>query len=186
MSRNLSLPMLDAMLSNAVVPAILFTATFRSESFYVWSGVGTLGYAGNSYLGVGDLGKIGGISEGIEVSADGTSVTLSAIDANLLAETMTDIQLGAPATIYLAFLDPVALTVLGTPYPLFVGTVDAPTISPGLDEFAITLKLENKLSNLQRANMRRYTAADQRLYYPNDMGFFAVETLNDQALRWGG
>ena len=48
----------------------------------------------------------------------------------------------------------------------------------------IALKLENRLVNLQRANMRRYTAADQNLYYPGDTAFNWVEILNDQALKW--
>jgi hypothetical protein len=186
MDRDISTPMLAAVLSNEIVPAILFTATFRSATEYVWTGIGDLVYGGNTYRGIGDLGKISSINEGVQVNADGTQVTLSGIDSTLLGETLTDVQIGAPATIYLALLDPATMLVLGTPYPLFVGTVDQPTVSPGLEEFSITLKLENKLVDLQRANMRRYTAADQRLYFPNDMGFFAVETLNDIALRWGG
>jgi hypothetical protein len=48
----------------------------------------------------------------------------------------------------------------------------------------IALALENKLSNLSRANMRRYTNADQQLYYPGDTFFQSVESLNDQALLW--
>ena len=42
----------------------------------------------------------------------------------------------------------------------------------------------NKLSNLMRASMRRYTSADQKLYYPGDTFFDQVEALNDQALLW--
>ena len=53
-----------------------------------------------------------------------------------------------------------------------------------METLEIALKLESRLSNLQRASMRRYTAADQSLYYPTDSGFSWVEQLNDQALRW--
>jgi hypothetical protein len=83
-----------------------------------------------------------------------------------------------------ALLDP-AGNILGTPYPLFVGLVDKPIVTPGLNEITIALGLETRLTNLQRANARRYTAADQRLYYPDDSAFQWVEQLNDQALKWG-
>jgi hypothetical protein len=178
--------MLSALTSGAVIPAFLVVITFRSMTCYVWSGVGNLVYGGNTYLGVGDLGKIGAISEGGDaISADGTTITLSGIDATLLSETMTDVQIGAPAVISLALFD-ANRNILGTPYPLYVGQVDQPTVEPGLEEFSITVKLENKLINLQRAGSRRYTAADQNLYYPDDCAFNWVEQLNDQALRWGG
>jgi hypothetical protein len=176
--------MLASLLSSPIRPGFLALLTFRTAVEYVWSGLGNLVYAGNTYRGVGSLGRIGSVSESTEVRAIGTTVTLSAIDPALLSECLNDIQLGAPAKIYFALFD-ASLNILGTPYPLFIGTVDQPVIQIGVNEMAISLKLENKLANLQRANMRRYTAADQRHYYPNDDAFNWVELLNDLALKWG-
>jgi hypothetical protein len=181
--RNISAPMLASLISSPIRPGFLAMLTFRTVTEYVWSGLGNLVYGGNTYRGVGSLGRIGSISEATEVRAIGTSVTLSAIDPALLAECLNDIQLGAPAKIYFALFDE-ALNIIGSPYPLFVGTVDQPVIQIGIDQMAITLKLENKLANLQRANMRRYTAADQGLKHPTDTAFNWVEILNDLALKW--
>ena len=175
--------MLASLVSETIRPGFLASIAFHTAVEYIWSGLGALVYAGNTYRGVGSLGKIGSISEATDVRAIGTTVTLSAIDPALLSECLNDIQLGAPAAIYFALFD-AALNILGTPYPLFIGTVDQPVIQIGINEMAISLKLENKLANLQRANMRRYTAADQRLYYPNDTAFNWVELLNDLALKW--
>lgn len=177
--------MLSSLTSNRIMPAFLLDIAFKSMTCYVWSGVGSLVYGGNTYLGVGSLGKISAVSEGSELMADGMSITLSGIDPTLLPETMTDVQLGAPVTVYFALLGD-GNAIIGTPYPLFVGQVDQPAIQPGLDDFTITIKLENKLVNLQRASNRRYTSADQNLYYPDDIAFRWVEQLNDQALVWGG
>jgi hypothetical protein len=181
--RNISSPMVASLTSSPIRPGFLAMLTFRTMTSYVWSGIGDLVYAGNTYKGVGSLGKIGAISEATEVRAIGTTVTLSAIDPTLLSECLNDIQLGAPAKIFFALFDG-SRNIIGAPYPLFVGTVDQPVIQIGIDEMAISLKLENKLANLQRANMRRYTAADQRIRYPNDTGFNWVELLNDLALKW--
>lgn len=169
---------------NQVRPAFLCTLAFKSGTRYVWSGVGDLVYAGNTYKGVGNFGAIGQVTEGTDIQAYGTTVTLSGIDADLLSESMTDIQLGAAAKIFLAFLDATG-AIIGVPYALFAGVVDKPTIVPSIDKISITLNLESKLTNLQRASNRRYTAADQQLYYPGDTFFNWVEILNDLALKWG-
>jgi hypothetical protein len=183
MPRDISIGMNTALLTNYIRPAFLLVISFRSQTIHCWSGVGNLVYGGNTYIGVGDLGRIDAITEGSDVEAYGTSVTLSGIDPVLLAECLTDIQLGAPATIYFALIDGNG-SILGTPYPLFVGTVDQPTMQIGTKTVSISLALENKLANLLRANQRRYTNADQQIYYPGDTGLSMVEELNDQALLW--
>src|SRR5665213_2302513 len=157
MPRDISSPMLASLVSNAIRCGFLADITFRSGSQYVWTGIGDLTYGGNLYRGVGSLGKLGAIVESSGVSAAGTSIELSGIDPALLAECLTDIQLGAPVTIYFVLFDG-ALNILGAPYPLFVGAGDQPAIQIDLDKLAISLKLESRLTNLQRANMRRYTA----------------------------
>ena len=49
----------------------------------------------------------------------------------------------------------------------------------------IQLALENRMIQLQRPNVLRYTSADQRLRFPTDTAFGWVEQLNDLALIWG-
>lgn len=183
MSRNISSPMLAALQTNAVNLAILGVFTFKSATEYVWSGVGNLVYGGNTYKGIGSLGAIGRVTEGTDVHAYGTTVALSGIDSALLTETLTDVQLGAPATLSLALLDATG-AIIGTPCMFFSGVVDKPSVAPGVDTFDISLALETKLANLSRGTSRRYTAADQNLYYPNDAFFNWVEMLNDLALHW--
>jgi hypothetical protein len=172
-----------ALSSGVIVPAILAQLTFRSGTEYIWTGIGPLVYDAQTFTGVGSLGNIGSIVEGMDVRADGTTVSLSGIDPTLYADCMTEIQLGAPAKIWLALLS--EGVVIGAPYLLFSGLVDKPTVSTGPDAINISLALENRLTNLQRPTARRYTAADQHITYPDDTAFNWVEILNDQALVWG-
>ena len=185
MPRNLDPTFASALGTGNIAPVILVVLTFLSQTCYAWSGVGNLLFNGNTYLGVGSLGKIGAITEGVEVRADGSSVTLSGIDPIYLAESLTDIQLGATAQIWFGLFSNQTGSLVGQPYMVFGGCVDKPTVSPGRDTFTITIALENKLIDLQRLNMRRYTSADQRLQYPDDTAFGWVEQLVDQALIWG-
>ncbi len=104
-------------------------------------------------------------------------------ESGTASETLTDIQQGAPASLWFGLMSGGAL--IGTPYLIFSGIVDQPSVEIDTQTMTFTLALENKMSNLVRATCRRYTAADQRIYYPDDIGFNWVEILNDIALRWG-
>jgi hypothetical protein len=116
---------------------------------------------------------------GAAVYYKGTPLT----KASLVYEAMNDVRIGGPAKIWYGLWSNGAF--IGTPYLAFSGTVDKPTVNTGTTSSSITLALENRLINLQRANQRRYTAADQHLAYPDDLAFNWVELLNDMSLKEG-
>lgn len=175
--------MITEITSNAFSPCFLVDLTLVSGVVHVWSGYGSVTWNGNTYTGVGSLGAVGDIVEGSDVKSRGTTITLSGIDPTLLGDALSDIQQGAPVTVWLAGF--AAGAIVGSPYALYVGTVDKPAIGLGPETVTIQLALETKLANLQRPTFRRYTSADQRYYYSGDIGFNWVETLNDIALLWG-
>lgn len=177
-------PTLAASLSHGVIgPCILVMLTFKSQTTYAWTGTGTLTWNGNSYLGVGSLGKVGTISEGSDVKADGTTLELSGIDKTLLSECLTDIKIGAPAKVW--FGNMLNGILIGQPYLVFSGCMDKVTFTIAVDTVNIKLALETRLIDFGRATQSKYTSADQRIKYPDDTGFAHVEQLSDQALRWG-
>jgi len=169
--------------AGVIIPAVLAELTFASGVQRVWTGVGTLSWNGYSWLGLSRLAGMGAITEGVTVNAEGTTVSLSGIDPTLYAESLTDIQIGAPATLWLALLHEGVF--VGTPAKLFAGAMDQPSCSAGTDKITISIALETKMTNLKRASCSRYTAADQQVRHPADKGFNWVERLNDIALKWG-
>lgn len=183
MPRDISAPMLTELSSNVVYLACLVEIDFKSTTEYVWTGVGDIVFGGHTYGGVGDLGEIGPITEGVDVQAYGTTLSLSGIDATILAESLADIQLMAPVNILLATFD-AACNLVGTPYKLFAGRVGKPTVSPGTKNIRISIAVETRLKNLQRPSMRRYTSADQNLYFPGDTFFLHVAEQVDLALKF--
>jgi hypothetical protein len=182
MPRNLSSPLIQAISANDVMPCLLADITFASGTVYVWSGVGTVTYNGNTYLGVGSLGAVGDIREGVDLEAEGTTLTLSGIDPTMLNDCMSDIRVGAPCRIYLGAI--VNGSIVGT-CVVFDGTVDKPQVVPAGSSIGIVLNIETRMTDMQRASNRRYTAADQQYYYPGDTGFNWVEIINDIALKFG-
>lgn len=180
--RDLSPALQTALTARVIQPAILADLTFRSGTVHVWTGIGSLTYNSNVYQGVGGLAGVGTVTEGITVEATGTTVSLSGIDPTLYADCMTDIITGQPAKLWLAFLSGGTLV---DALMLFSGMIDQPTVSEGGDDITITLALENKLTNLQRANRKLWTSAEQRRKFPSDSGFNWVESLIDTANVWG-
>jgi hypothetical protein len=174
--------MITAITANAVALAILVDIQLASGTAHVWSGSGTLVWNGNNYLGVGSFGGISEVSESSETKADGLVLQLSGIDPTLFSDCLNDIQQSAPATVWLAIFSGSAIVAA---YPMFAGAVDKPVMTLGVETLSIQLSLETRMTNLQRPTMRRYTMADQRQYYPDDIGFSWVEILNDIALLWG-
>jgi hypothetical protein len=104
---------------------------------------------------------------------------------SLIQEAMSDYKLGGSAKVWFGLLQGGGLNFIGSPYLLFSGQVDQPSIELDTNTGTLTIDLENRLTNLFRPTSRRYTTADQHIEYPDDTGFNWVEVLNDIALRWG-
>jgi hypothetical protein len=183
MPRLLDPSMAAALATGAIQPFFMAVLSFKSKQVWVWTGVGNLVWNSKTFTGVGSFAKVGVIQEGTDVQAYGTTVTLSGIDPDLLGESMTDMQPGAQATLWFGAM--ANGVIIGSPYQLFSGKMDQPTVSVGPDTISITLALETKMLDLQRASNRRYTSADQRLQYPTDTAFSWVEQLEDISLRVG-
>lgn len=185
MPRQLDPTMAAALATNAIQPFMAAALTFASKTVYCWSGVGTLVISGQTYEGIGSLAKVGTIQEAADSNSNayGTTVTLSGIDPDLLQESMTDCQPGAAAMIWFGLL--ANGVILGTPYLVFSGTMDQPTITWNENTISITLALETKILDLQRARNSRYTQAEQARLYPSDIAFQWVPGLQDTQILWG-
>ena len=58
-------------------------------------------------------------------------------------------------------------------------------IEEGPDTSTIQLSVENKLVDLERPRVARYTSAYQKDKFNGDLGLDFVESLQDQKLTWG-
>lgn len=168
---------------NYVRLAIFVELHFRSSIEYVWNGYGPISWNGQTWKGVGTLGSIGTITEDSSLTAQGLEISLSAIPADLLSEALTEVQQGLPCRVYLVFPD-----ANGNPtesITAYAGRMDQPTIEDGPQSGKVTISVENRLSDLQRAPFRRLTDQDQRLRFPLDEGLKFVNQLQDWNGSWG-
>jgi len=68
---------------------------------------------------------------------------------------------------------------------IFSGYMDEMNIDEGPETSTIEFKVENKLIDLERARVRRFTSGYQESVYPGDKGLNFVESLQDKEVVWG-
>ena len=68
---------------------------------------------------------------------------------------------------------------------IFSGYMDQMNIAEASDTSSIELLVENKLIDLERARVARFTSGYQKSIYPGDLGLDFVEDLQDKNISWG-
>lgn len=153
---------------------------FSTAELNLWTGLGTKTILGKEYTGVGYLLDISSVEETSEMSAKGAKLVLSGIPLTLLSIALTEPYQGRPCSIYFGVeSDTSDMT------ELFSGYMDQMNITESSETCVIELTVENKLVDLERPGVARYTSAYQKSIYPGDLGLDFVEDLQDKRLVWG-
>jgi hypothetical protein len=184
MPRSITTDQLAALQASGLLPAFFVTATFRTGPIYVWTGFGSIAWGGHTWLGIGTLGAISVIEEGSTVQAKGITLTLSGINAALLADVLTEFQLGAPVAVYLGLFSG-GRTLIGDPIPSWAGSMDQPTIDVAAESAVISINCESSLLDMNIPVYRRYSNEDQQLDFPGDKGLEFVSAIQETTIYWG-
>jgi hypothetical protein len=183
-ARGLTAGIIAQLTQGRVYPIILAQITFKDGIQYAWTGIGNLVWSGNTYTGIGTLGKIGPITEDTQVQAQGLQLELTGVPQSELNEALGQCQQGNTVNVYFGFLDSSG-AIIADPYLAFSGRMDVPTIDEGAETATITLTAENRLVDLQRPRQRNFTHQDQITEFPSDTGFTFVPLLQQLNLVWG-
>lgn len=165
-------------------PFFAVELAFASGTARIWTGYGSINFAGEDWNGSGDVLSISGLTETSEVAANGVSIGLSGLSTDLIASALTEAYQGRSCKIYFGFLD-TAGAVVDAPINVFTGRMDLMTVEDGGDTADITLTVENRLLDLERSRARRYTSEDQKIDFPDDKGLDFVADLQDKNVVWG-
>jgi len=174
----------------------------------LWTGVGTLTFEGVSWAGAGTLLGISSVEETTETAARGADITITGMPSEVLALALNTPYQGRTCKIYFGMFAKGSLQKESTNFILledgsrieledrstglteiFTGYMDQMNIEEGADTGTIRVKVENKLIDLERARVARYTAQYQRSRdiagASTDAGFDFVADMQDQKLAWG-
>ena len=163
-------------------PVVLVELDFASGPIRAWTGLGPLHWAGVTYEGMGTIGAVSDIEETAELRAVRITLTLSPVPQEVvdiaLAEQSFRLR---PARLWGALLDAEGAFV-ADPFPLWAGLMDTMQVVDGAEP-RISLTCESRLVDLERAEVRRYTDADQQAEYPGDRFFEFVPALQEAEIR---
>jgi hypothetical protein len=155
-------------------------AFFDSGAVRLWTGFGEIQIGGEEFIGAGNLLGLSEIHEGSDIEARGARISLSGIPAELLGLALNEPYQNRELRIYVGTLDNGMQAHL-----LSRGRIDTMTIQDGGETAAISLTVENRLIDLDRTRIRRYTAEDQKALFPGDTGLDYVAALQGKPLTWG-
>ena len=170
-------------LDDAVIsPFFAVELLFDSQTIRTWTGNKDVTIDGNTYTGTGELLGISSIEETPEIAARGATLTLTGIPSNLISLAMQTPYQGRVCNIYFGIVNGNTYSNLTE---IFSGYMDEMNIDEGYEYATIELKVENKLVDLERARVRRYTSEYQKSKFPNDKGLDFVEAIQGKAVLWG-
>jgi hypothetical protein len=189
---------------NVVYPFFAIEMLFDGSPLRLWTGVGDLVVGGVTYTGSGTLLNVSSIEETAEISVRGATLTLSAVPGEVISLALQTPYQGRVCNIYFGTFSKGSLLQESGSYLLledgsritlelqetgltqiFSGYMDEMNIDEGPDFSTIELKVENRLIDLERQRVRRYTSGYQKSVYPGDKGFDFVESLQDRDVVWG-
>ena len=181
MSRDLAAETITDINASVVEPFFAVEMLFDTVTVRIWTGVGTLTRGdGTEWIGSGNLLNISSIEETQDMSVKGANISLSGIPSELLSLALTQPYQGRVCNIYFG-------TLSGTVdfNSLFSGYMDQMNIVEASDTCTIEMLVENKLIDLERARVARFTSGYQKSVYPNDKGLDFIEDLQDKKIPWG-
>jgi len=175
----------------------------------LWTGNGTLVYEGNEYFGTGTMLDVSVIEETTEIAARGASLTLSSVPSEVISLALTEQYQGRTCKIFFGLFQegrledqtsaenaPVFILLQDggrmileanktSLTEIFTGYMDQLSIDEGADASTLQLSAENKLIDLERPRVGRFTSEYQKSIYPDDKGFDFVEGMQDLQITWG-
>lgn len=184
MARSLSTGALAQLLSDHIRLVFFVQAQFLSGTIFVWNGLGSVSWNGQTWVGVGNLLNISTVSEATDIAARNMTLTLSSIPQDMLTRALNECRQNFPVSVFLGFLASDG-SIVADPYQSFSGHMDVPTLAEGTNDATISLSCENPLIDMDRSPNRRFTNDDQKQDFPTDQGFLFVSAIQSWNGTWG-
>jgi hypothetical protein len=183
MARDLTAGMITHLAGEQLRPFLLIEAEFPTVTLRLWSGVGNLEYAGNTYIGAGALLGISEVEENQALAASNFTVTLSGLTEEIVQLCLATDYQERPARFSVGFFDSNGAIVVD-PFMFYQGQMDTMTITKGSDSVTVGMSIESELVDGERAIVRKWSPNDQRIEYPDDTGFDYVLALASKDILW--
>jgi hypothetical protein len=181
--RSLTTAASNALAAGHVRAVVFVEMNFPSGFLRVNNSAQSLDWNGSTWLGVGRLGSIDTIGEGLTLEARGLRFAITGIAPEHVAVALGQQYQGRACKVWFAPLDE-GYAPVADPALVFSGRLDTMDVELG-STATITVSAESRLADWDRPRVRRYNAEDQSITDPADRGFEFVPQMVEKQLRWG-
>ena len=185
MSRGFPAAVATALAQQNVAIVTFAKLEFPSGIVYLHNSLGSYTWGGHDWLGVGDLGSISQVEEGLDVSPYAITLTLSGLDSTISGAALTEDYYLHGVTVYLGVLDTDDV-LIDTPTQIWAGFMDQMNMTVGADGGdAIQLVAESELSRFNKSLNLMYTNTAQQERSSGDLFFNFLHRIEGAKINWG-
>jgi hypothetical protein len=185
MSRGFPAAVATALAQQNVAIVTFAKLEFPSGTVYLHNSLGSYTWGGHDWLGVGDLGSISQVEEGLDVSPYAITLTLSGLDATISGAALTEDYYLHGVTVYLGVLNTNDV-LIDTPTQIWAGFMDQMNMTVGADGGdAIQLVAESELSRFNKSLNLMYTNTAQQERSSGDLFFNFLHRIEGAKINWG-
>jgi hypothetical protein len=150
---------------------------------YVHSGLGTITFESDAYLGVGALGGIDGLEETEALIPAPISLSLDGLKSEFFDEALNAANYGDKTTLYWGYRDDPG-DLIDEPWVMYRGRVETSKVVRGLQN-TVRIVVQHELAVLNKKTNTKYTNEEQQRRYPGDNAFARIEQMSTVQLSWG-
>ncbi|MBG1232970.1 hypothetical protein [Aestuariivirga litoralis] len=165
--------------------ALLVELTLPAGTDRLWSGAGSLVWNGNTFKGLGRLGRVSGAGETAEIRTTETTYAMSGIvDIEGINNYINSPIRGGIAKCWLAFLNDDE-TIIPDPVLIDITELDTAGLTFAEDGTAtLALRGTSAIFNFKKPRGRYVSNEQQQADYPGDTGMDRVPGLASRTVSW--
>lgn len=179
MSRTVPSSLLSALAQPEVEPFYAVEMLFDSGAVRLWTGYGDRTINSETYVAAGNLVNIEGLGEVSDLSARAITVTLSGISQELVSMALQEAYQRRTCRVYFGVVG------VSDVIEVFSGLLNTMSIEDSGDSSVISVTVDSKLVETEKASNRRYTSENQKSRHPTDTFFDYVSAIQDADIVWG-
>lgn len=182
--RSFSSAMLTAMDEDVVRPIYLIQLEFDTDTLRLNTSARDVSWNSQTWLGNGILKDFPTIYDDDDLTIEGLTVRLAGVTESMVALVLGQTLNQKSGVLYFGLLD-ANFALIADPIQIFQGWLDVPKIVETFEDTVIELDYESELIDFDVPREHRYTHDNQKAFYPSDLGFEYVASLQDKSIVWG-
>jgi hypothetical protein len=179
MSRTVPAAILTALAQPEVEPFYAVEIDLDSGPLRLWTGYGDRTIESNTYTGGGTLMTIEGLEEVADLSAKNITLTLSGMPSEVISLALQEPYQRRKVRVLWGVRN------VSDFVEVFSGSLNQMVIEDSAESGTISVTVDSKLVELERASNRRYTSESHKARYPSDTFFDFVAKIQDKQIVFG-